>query len=556
MRSRTNLKTSLVAACLALSTGAAAAQSITAEPLRPVDPFDVGAVAPEDGALPETLWRESDAASARAAITRAPAPASSAAVARIVRRALLSGGSPPQGGAGDEALAALRLETAWRAGFAGGVADLAARTPDIESSEPLSRIKADAELAMGALDAACRTADRLKSGRDAPYWLRLRATCLVRADDPAADLTADLARAAGDDPAFEAALGLAAGDEIEAVAPDSLLLLGVALNSPVTIRLSMDALAPPRMAALTLGRGPDEVKPMLGREAALRGWIRASELAAIYRMVPAPDTGGVDGALLVASRAVDGARREALVFQAAEAAAGPEVRAAAVADALGAARSAGEYALAARLYRPIIADLPRTADHAMAFAEAAALAGDPALAVSWRRAATEPPPPPPQPAGAPPPDAGPVALTSAQPAFTPPPPRELARLNALIDLYPQVRGELAAERRREAGGPGAGFEALMLDAAAGEPLDAAGRAALLSGEPAPGDAGLALALAAASEAGADAETALLAAALLGEADLATASPALLYAAVRALAAAGLEASAAELAAAAILARRR
>ena len=558
------LKNSALGLTLAACAGAALAQSITSEPLRPVDPFDVSALDRSEGALPETLWRGSNAATARAAIERAPAPSQSAAVNRLTARALLSGGAPPDGAAGDQALAALRMETAWNIGFAEDVAELGRRTPAIEEAPDLSRLKADAELSLGQLEQACQTANRLKDGRDEAYWLQLRAVCLTRANDSAARLTEDLARAAGPDENFDTAMALAYGDEVEEVEPASPLLLAMALNSNTTIRLKLDELSPPVLTALTLGEGPEEIKPVLARKAAGMGLISAGALAEIYRSVQPPETEGVAADLMAAAMNAEGETREALMFRAAESLADPAMKADAVAEALDGARTAEDFMLTARLYRPVMANIERSGDHAMLFARAAAAGGDPELAELWRERATTPPPPPPTSSLSAPLDADgdgapePVSLTapaSQRASFDPPSDTDLARLNALIDLYPSARGELAVERRLDEGGANAGFEALMLSAMGGEPLSPDMRAAFLEADGGAVSGALVLTLAAAAEAGAKAETGLLAAALLGDSP-AAASDADLYSAVSALRRAGLNDSAAEIAVAAVLARRR
>ena len=66
------------------------------------------------------------------------------------------------------------------------------RTPGVADNPDLSRLAAEAALVSEEDDKACRIAGALTTGRDAPYWLRLRAFCQARAGKPdQAQLTAE-----------------------------------------------------------------------------------------------------------------------------------------------------------------------------------------------------------------------------------------------------------------------------------------------------------------------------------------------------------------------------
>jgi len=311
------IRAALAASCLLAAP--ALAQDISSEPLRPLDPLDAGALSRDAGALPETLWAGSTAASAKAALNAVPAGIVSPTVNDLLRRTLASGGEPPEGGVGDSDLAAARLLTLWRAGFVSEVSAIAARTPNLETAPLLSRVKAEADLALGEIDDACEAENRLEEGRNDLFWLQLRAICQARAGSPAASLSIDLARNAGADEDFEIALTLAEGVSIETVRPLDALVLGTALNSDTTMEISLADTPPRFIAALAAGKGPPSVKPALAYEAAKAGWISPAALAEVFSTItPDAETGLANPAdPLSAALAAEGLARRALMYRAA-----------------------------------------------------------------------------------------------------------------------------------------------------------------------------------------------------------------------------------------------
>jgi hypothetical protein len=204
-----SIKTALLAASV-LAWGQPVAQAqpandqIEVAELGAVDPFEVGV----SSVLPETVWSSGHAGALNGALSVLPDRASSGwsnpAAARLALAALRSSGEPPRGGRDDFALAAKRADRALSAGRAQLVYELMARTPRVNESDALSRVYAETALAMGRRQEACRAADALLEGRDAAYWLRLRASCLaLDGRIPAAELTAELARAQAQTPAFD-----------------------------------------------------------------------------------------------------------------------------------------------------------------------------------------------------------------------------------------------------------------------------------------------------------------------------------------------------------------
>lgn len=582
-------------AAAAILTAPAGAQ-ITSEPLRPVSPFDVGAFNEPGEALPETLWRGSSAASARAAIDLAPDASRSAAVNRLMSRALLSGGAPPRGAEGDEDLASLRLDKAWTAGFAPQVMRLASGAPNNRSIPAIARIEAESELTLGDLQAACETAEGLREGRDDLFWLQLRAVCLAESGDPAASLTADLARGAGAGEDFETALALVRGDEDPGdVEPDSALLLGVALSQGAKLSLDLDKASRAVLAAMGAGAAPPGMQLAAARQAALLGLIDPASLGELYGAVEPEaaadgeddgeereEEGNGEGAapavtpaeMLALAMEEDGAMREALLYRAAREARDPSIRADAAWQALQDPEGAGHYLLMARLFHPVLAETEPQHRHGIDLARAAAAAGDGVLAREWKQAALQGPA---DFSGGAPLDYEQASQSLTSPlqgleepesaekdaggADDAPDEQTLAELDALIDLDPAAREELSVERRLQAMEDDpelALFDAMMLAAVGADSAPPELRVKVLESGLSTGnevDPALLLAMEQAAGAGAMAETGLLAAAVLGEGGPREAAPGDLARVLSALQRAGLAEDARRLAVEAMLSRR-
>jgi len=331
--------------------------------LASVDPFEVGVTG---GALPQTVWSSGEAASLRAIITALPESAGagwrSAPAARMALRALLSGGPPPEDLRGNFDLAAMRAGRALAAGHAEPVYRLLLRTPRMNESPALSRIFAETAFALGHTDEGCRAADALLTGRETAYWLRARAACLaLQGNIPAAELTAELARAQGTNETFELifdAFTLNAGLPPEA-RPRSGLQLGLAAAMAGEERISPAEDAPP--------------------------WLkRAAE-----RTGPAIDLPELLSEALEAAEAMTGADRAAALGALIQQDLDREIAAEALAMRLDSAARDGRFVDAAIAYGPEVARLPITEDtlaHGVHFVFAALAADDVIAASAWREA--------------------------------------------------------------------------------------------------------------------------------------------------------------------------
>ena len=114
-------------------------------------------------------------------------------MATLARRVLETGANAPEGAGSDQALAAMRIRALVALGDLGAAEAVLARTPAIETSEPLSRAKAEVALLAGRDGEACETGRALQEGRDGQFWLKLRAYCSLADKQPAAaQVTMDL----------------------------------------------------------------------------------------------------------------------------------------------------------------------------------------------------------------------------------------------------------------------------------------------------------------------------------------------------------------------------
>jgi hypothetical protein len=404
-------------ACLALGAQSATAQQgIEVRQLGAVDPFEVDG----GGALPSTVWSSGDAAALRAALTSLPdghgAGWSNGPAARLALRALLSAGEPPEGAEGAYDLAAMRAGRALSAGRAQPVQRLLVRTPAINESPALSRLLVETSFALGEISEACRAADALLEGRDTPYWLRARAACLAFDGNlPAAELTAELARAQAPNPEFDALFeAFVFGDSLPNKNPVSGLQLAIAARIAPETRIVAGAAAPAWLARAASRTGPrislpDTLPEALEAAVNLEGADRAAALGALI---------GQD---------LD-----------------REIAAEALAIRLADAREAGEFLDVASAYGSEVARLPITADtlaHGVIFTFAALAADDVVAADAWREALIDGPQRPPREMAMQPPapvTGGPSDMTQPpgysdpmidEPDWTPPAARQMVAID-------------------------------------------------------------------------------------------------------------------------------
>lgn len=378
------------------SAGAGAPdRGIAVQELGAIHPLEVDA----GGSLPETVWSSGEAGALAAlleALPRAQTGWTEPAAARLALGALLSGGPAPQGQEDPFELAAARAARALAVGRPQPVERLLARTPRLNESPALSRIYAELAFALGEIEEACRTANALLDGRDAAYWLRARAACLAHGGNiPAAELTAELARAQAPNPAFDAVFDAYTLERDVAgnFAPATGLQLALAALAAPERRFEAAPSAPVWLSRAAARTGPrialpDTLPEALETAVSMEGEARSVALGAIIQQ----DLDRVVAAEALAIRLSDAAE-------------------------------AGAFVEIASAYGAEVARLPVTGDtlaHGRLFVLAALAADDIVAAEAWREALFEgPPAPAPGPTDLP--DAGtpggPSSLNASPPGY-------------------------------------------------------------------------------------------------------------------------------------------
>ena len=144
--------------------------------------------------LPADLWRGASADLARAVIPMLAQKPLTPAAAAFARRLMSTGGPAPDGAGNDLDLAAARIGAVLALGDAPGAQAMVQHTPGLRQNANLAHVAAEADLVLGQEDQACAIGDGLTTGKDQPYFRRLRAYCLLRTGDlPGAQLAYDLA---------------------------------------------------------------------------------------------------------------------------------------------------------------------------------------------------------------------------------------------------------------------------------------------------------------------------------------------------------------------------
>ena len=348
-----------------LAQAALAQDTIEVQSLDALDPLEIGL---PDAGLRENLWDGTTAEMARLVLQALPdaqgpgyASPTQAALARAV---LATGGYPPAGARGRFDLAVLRTDRLLAAAGAFDAFDLLERTPNINRSSDMSYWHAELAFALGDEAVACRAANSLLVDRDRPHWLRIRAFCLaLNGQGAAAELTAELARSSSADAGFDA------------------LLFGITLESGV----NGDMPALDSGLKLAMARRLDDLGDVeIVVSPAAPGWMLrlADQMTAAFLMTsqdPVSD--------LTRAAGLSGNERIIVLESVLGQGMDREAAAAALAMLLGDARASGHFYAAALRYGREVQLLPMTADtlaHGFDFAMAALIADDLRVARRWR----------------------------------------------------------------------------------------------------------------------------------------------------------------------------
>ena len=340
--------------------------SIEVEALTELNAWSVGSIAPSSGGLPRTLWLESDPEALRALFDRTPGDFASPAARSLARRALASAAEAPLGETVE--VSRKRFEALGRIG---AVEDLLVMTrPAAIAADPLiAQFAAQADMARGDLGSACL---RAQAGGSA-YLLRLRAFCAaVEGNVGAVDLTLSLLREGGEarDQWFEQVVTLIGGappSRPPAARYDTSLHTWLSLAGNLApARNPLNGSSTLALVALaSADRGDARLRAEAGLAALGRSALDPAAVRALYRAALA--TGDARTAPPLA-----------LAIAQAEALPGSMEAATALATALNAARTQGEFIAIARVLQPDLTALVFVPDAAMGvtLARGALAAGD------------------------------------------------------------------------------------------------------------------------------------------------------------------------------------
>lgn len=282
-----------LAALTATTSSMAFAQTALPAPIERTslanDAFSTGVLRAGEGAMPAELWRGADAETLSYLLQKAPARPSTPSLGGVLRRTLLSAGPGPEGA--PASLGGRKLLALARAGFSEEVRNVASLSSAPANDPQVGQALALADLLDGDTQAACQRNARLASGRDAPFWVKLRVLCYaLSGENDAADLTYGLLRDSGaltdaDQPFLKA---LATGAAPKAPpAPENALHLAALRHLKLPLLPSLLDVADAGVLKAIANDGSVDVQSRIAAaaRAASMGVVSGPEMATLYRSV-------------------------------------------------------------------------------------------------------------------------------------------------------------------------------------------------------------------------------------------------------------------------------
>jgi len=264
-----------------------------------VDEASVGLLDDGNGGLGPTMWAGTDRRTVEQHINRVPGPTNSPVLGDLSRRLLLTAARPPRGPSDGQSLLALRLQRLNAGGRSNDVVRLLARAGVSSPSPAASQEFAEAALATGDRDAACKLLAGLPVGGDpgsdpiAAFALKLSIFCQITGGrTAAANLTIDLAREQGLNAPLFLSLAAAATDGLKLDAPEPRIIdpLILRMMEAAGRDLPSDAigkLAPSVLVSVAEDGSIDpELRIAAAEQAAALGLLDGDQIAAAYLSVP------------------------------------------------------------------------------------------------------------------------------------------------------------------------------------------------------------------------------------------------------------------------------
>ncbi|WP_420403425.1 hypothetical protein [Nisaea sp.] len=391
-------------------------EGIAVDALDAVSMETVGTIGAGEAALPASMWDGTPRSAIKRMLTLVGAPPANATLRNLLERILLSPAAVPEaddpsdhGAIVKARIDALERIGAWEeyvrlldiAPVAGPEGTDAVLPPALRA-----RLKTDAGFLTGDLDSSCAIArDAMLSLPEERYWQKAGTFCLALADEwESVEFNLRLMLELGEEDArfFELMRAVSGTASSLPQMPEAAQLrpLDIAMMRVSGIAPAMaDADAVPASLIPVLTDFPAirfEDRLRLAERGERLGLVARKDLIALYELVEiAPSQ--MANALSVAA-ADPSANGRALLYRATSSQTLPLARAQAIQQALRLARRDGHYAQTARLYAPLIIDIPTTSPHAWFAADAAAAfiaadmaeAADPWLALAEREARLEP----------------------------------------------------------------------------------------------------------------------------------------------------------------------
>lgn len=165
------------------------------------DAFSTGILKTREGALPDTLWQNSDLETLSFLLDEAPARPALPAVGHALRRTLLSAGqiaNDPASQAARQNLGGKKLLALVNAGFIDDALTIASLSDAGRNDPYTGKALALADMLASNENDACSRGANLSVERGDPFWVKLRAFCFsISGERDAADLTFSLLRDQG-----------------------------------------------------------------------------------------------------------------------------------------------------------------------------------------------------------------------------------------------------------------------------------------------------------------------------------------------------------------------
>ncbi|UUX51684.1 hypothetical protein NUH88_08270 [Nisaea acidiphila] len=387
-------------------------QGITVDSLEAVSVETVGTIGAEDAALPASMWNGTPRSAIRRMLTLTGETPANATLRELLLRILLSPAAVPE--ADDPAdkgtIVKARIDALERIGAWDDYTRLidlapAADTPTAVSVLPpalRARLKTDAGFLTGDTETSCLIAgEAMLALPEDRYWQKAGTFCQALADEwESVEFNLRLMLELGEeDTRFVELMRAVSGTasqlpqmpEAAQLRPLDIAMMRVAGVAPAMP--DADGV-PPALIPVLIGFESIsfEDRLRLAERGERLGLVDRSQLVSLYELVEV-DASQMDNALTVAA-ADPSANGRALLYRATAAQTLPLARAQAIQQALKLARRDRLYAQTARLYAPLIQDIPTTSPHSWFAADAAAAyiaagmtdAADPWLALAEREA--------------------------------------------------------------------------------------------------------------------------------------------------------------------------